>query len=440
MQVDFSAYIRSVREAKTIGLRGRVTRVVGLIIEGDGPGLPVGGLCRIQADGAHAPVEAEVVGFREQKTLLMPLSSCHGIRPGSTIVALDGKAGAACGFHLLGRVLDGLGRPLDGRPLEQPQAERSLYRAPLNPLEREPIRESLDVGIRAINGLIALGRGQRVAIMSGSGVGKSMLLGMMARFTEADIAVIGLIGERGREVQEFIDNDLGRDGLNRSVVVAATSDQSPLARLRGAYLATTIAEYFREQGKDVLLMMDSLTRFAMASREVGIAAGEPPTQKAYTPNTFAHLSRLLERAGNVRGEGSITGLYTVLVEGDDMNEPVADAVRSVVDGHIVLSRALADQNHYPAIDVLASISRLMPVVTDKKHQGLANRFKERLALYRRVEDLINIGAYVKGNSPRTDEAIDMIESLNRFLRQNFDTKVQFPQSLTELERLFGQVR
>ena len=437
MQTNFSSYIQSVREINPIGLRGRVTRVVGLIIEGDGPGLPVGGLCHIQVDGSDTPVEAEVVGFRDQKTLLMPLGSCHGIRPGSTIVALEGEVRAACGFHLLGRVLDGLGRPLDGRGLEPPQAERRLYRVPLNPLEREPIREHLDVGIRAINGLITLGRGQRAGIMSGSGVGKSLLLGMMARFTEADIAVIGLIGERGREVQEFIENALGQDGLGRSVVVAATSDQSPLVRMRGAYLATTIAEYFREQGKDVLLMMDSLTRFAMASREVGIAAGEPPTQKAYTPSTFAHLSRLLERAGNVRGEGSITGLYTVLVEGDDMNEPVADAVRSVVDGHIVLSRALADQNHYPAIDALASISRLMPMVTEESHQRWANCFKEMLALYRRVEDLISIGAYVKGNSPRTDEAIDRIESLNRFLRQDFDTKVQLGQSLAELERLFG---
>jgi flagellum-specific ATP synthase len=436
MQTDFSVYIQPLREMNPIGLRGRVTRVVGLIIEGEGPGLPVGGLCHIQVDGSDTPVEAEVVGFRDKKTLLMPLGSCHGIRPGSTIAAQEGEALAACGFHLLGRVLDGLGRPLDGRPLEQPPAERSLYRVPINPLEREPIRRSLDVGIRAINGLITLGRGQRAAIMSGSGVGKSLLLGMMARFTEADITVIGLIGERGREVQEFIENALGPDGLSRSVVVAATSDQSPLARMRGAYLATTVAEYFREQGKDVLLMMDSLTRFAMASREVGIAAGEPPTQKAYTPNTFAHLSKLLERAGKVRGEGSITGLYTVLVEGDDMNEPVADAVRSVVDGHIVLSRALAEQNHYPAIDVLASISRLMPMVTDKTHQGLANRFKETLAVYRRVEDLINIGAYVKGSSPRTDEAIDMTESLNHFLCQDFDTRVQIEQSLAELQRLF----
>ena len=437
MKADFSPYLQSIREINTIELRGRVTRVVGLIIEGDGPGLPVGGLCHIHVDGSDMPIEAEVVGFRDQKILLMPLASCHGIRPGSTISAGESEVRAACGFHLLGRVLDGLGRPLDGLPLEQPQAERSLYRPPLNPLEREPIRDFLDVGIRAINGLIALGRGQRAAIMSGSGVGKSVLLGMMARFTKADIAVIGLIGERGREVQEFIQNDLGEEGLRRSVVVAATSDQSPLARMRGAYLATTIAEYFREQGKDVLLMMDSLTRFAMASREVGIAAGEPPTQKAYTPNTFAHLSKLLERAGNVRGEGSITGLYTVLVEGDDLSEPVADAVRSVVDGHIVLSRTLADQNHYPAIDVLASISRLMPLVTSKKHQDWANRFKETLALYRRVEDLIDIGAYVKGSNPGTDKAIGMIESVNRFLRQDSDAKVHLEQSLTELESLFG---
>jgi flagellum-specific ATP synthase len=435
MQPDFSIYRQALEELDAIQIRGRVTRVVGLIIEGEGPSLPVGGLCHIKAEGRDEMVAAEVVGFRDKRVLLMPLGTCQGIRPGSPIVGREEETQAGVGSHLLGRVLDGLGRPLDGRDLPRAQLSYSLYGTPLNPLERAPIRQPLDVGIRAINGLITLGKGQRAAIMSGSGVGKSVLLGMMARGTEADVAVIGLIGERGREVQEFIARDLGPEGLRRSVVVAATSDQAPLIRMRGAFLATAVAEFFRAQGKDVLLMMDSLTRFAMASREVGIAAGEPPTQKAYTPNTFSQIARLLERAGNVAAAGSITGLYTVLVEGDDMNEPVADAVRSVVDGHVVLSRELATQNHYPAIDVLASVSRVMPLVVDKSHFDLANRFKETVALYRRVEDLLSIGAYVKGNNPRTDSAIGMIDSLNGYLRQDFDETVSLERSVAGLETL-----
>ena len=438
MKPDFTIYRESLKRLELIRLRGHVTRVVGLVIEGDGPALPVGGLCQIQTEGRPDPVQAEVVGFKDRRVLLMPLGPSHGIRPGTEITSSRLEARAQVGGQLLGRVLDGLGEPIDGKPLPPLPHERPLYRSPINPLDRAPIDKPLDVGIRAINGLTTLGKGQRTAIMSGSGVGKSVLLGMMARGTRADVSVIGLIGERGREVQEFIENDLGEEGLKRSVVVAATSDQPPLVRMRGAYLAITIAEYFREQGNDVLLMMDSLTRFAMACREVGIAAGEPPTQRAYTPSTFAQLARIVERAGIVRNQGSITGLYTVLVEGDDLTEPVTDAVRSVVDGHVVLSRELAAQNQYPAIDVLGSISRLMPMVTEEQHQGWARRFRETVALYRRVEDLINIGAYVKGNNPRTDQAIGMMESLNRYLRQEIDTSVSLQESVDGLAKLFRE--
>ncbi|MBW1980200.1 MAG: FliI/YscN family ATPase [Deltaproteobacteria bacterium] len=436
MHLDLSPYKKVASLTETICLRGRVTRVVGLVLEGDGPALPVGGLCQIKTAESEEPVEAEVVGFRDGKTLLMPLGSFRGISPGSEIVASAPQAMAPVGEGLLGRVLNGLGEPLDGKPCWQGSERRPLYRPPLNPMERGLIRQPLDVGIRAINGLVTLGKGQRAAIMAGSGVGKSVLLGMMARCTAADVSVIGLIGERGREVQEFIVNDLGQEGLQRSVVVVATSDQPPLVRIRGGYLATTIAEYFREQGKDVLLMMDSLTRFAMACREVGIAAGEPPAQKAYTPTTFAQLARIVERAGKVKNGGSITGLYTVLVEGDDMSEPIADAVRSVVDGHVVLSRELAQRNHYPAIDVLASISRLMPMVTEEQHQEGAGRFRQTLALYRKVEDLLNIGAYVKGNNSETDQAINMIDSLNNYLRQDVDEKVSLEESVRSLQALF----
>jgi flagellum-specific ATP synthase len=336
---------------------------------------------------------------------------------------------------MLGRVIDGLGRPLDDGPRILPEVEIPLYSEPVNPLDRSRIREPLDVGVRSINCLATLAKGQRAAIMAGSGVGKSVLLGMMARYTEADINVIALIGERGREVREFIERDLGEEGLKHSVVVVATSDSSPLNRMRGAYFASAVADFFRDQGKNVLLMMDSITRFAMAAREVGLAAGEPPTSKAYPPSTFAHLPRLLERAGTNGTSGSITGIYTVLVEGDDMNEPIADAVRSIADGHIVLDRDLASRGHYPAVNILSSVSRLMSEVAETDHVKRAIEFRSLLADFARIEDLVNVGAYEKGANERTDYALEMIDDLNRFLVQGVEDPSSMKEGLEEMTRL-----
>jgi flagellum-specific ATP synthase len=435
VSLSLQGYIRRVEEAQTVQLEGRVSKVIGTVIEGTGPSMAVGGVCRILSPKSLSPIRAEVVGFREGALLLMPLSSSDGVEPGSIIVADRYGASIEVGPDMLGRVLDGLGNPIDGKGPIRPQKIKSLYTDPINPLERPRIQKPLDVGIRVINNLITLGKGQRMAIMAGSGVGKSVLLGMMARYTKADVNVIALVGERGREVKEFIERDLGEEGLKRSVVVVATSDTSPLIRIRGAYLATAIAEFFREQDKDVLLMMDSVTRFAMAAREVGLASGEPPTNKAYPPSTFAHLPRLLERAGTSRGNGSITGIYTVLVEGDDMNEPIADAVRSIVDGHIVLNRKLAARGHFPAVDVLSSVSRLMSEVVDNEHLGWSYEFRGTLADYAKIEDLVNLGAYEKGNNKRADYAVEMIEDLNRYLRQDVKTRSSIEQGLQEMVNL-----
>jgi flagellum-specific ATP synthase len=435
--LSLERYIDHVERAEPVRLEGRVSKVVGTIIEGTGPSMPVGGVCKILTPGYANPVRVEVVGFREGSLLLMPLEQSDGVEPGSIIVGDRYGATVEIGNNMLGRVLDGLGNPIDGKGPLRKERPISLYAPPLNPLERPRIREPLDVGIRTINSLITLGKGQRVAIMAGSGVGKSVLLGMMARFTKADANVIALIGERGREVKEFIERDLGEEGLRRSVVVAATSDTSPLIRIRGAYLATAIAEFFREQKKDVLLMMDSVTRFAMAAREVGLASGEPPANKAYPPSTFAHLPRLLERAGTSREKGSITGIYSVLVEGDDMNEPVADAVRSIVDGHIVLDRKLAARGHYPAIDVLSSVSRLMGEVVDNEHLGWAYQFRGTMADYAKIEDLVNLGAYEKGQNKRADYAVEMIDELNRFLRQNINMQSPLEKGLKEMAGLLS---
>lgn len=441
MVLSLERYIDHVERGEPIQLEGKVSKVIGTIIEGTGPSMPVGGVCKIFSPLASNRVRAEVVGFREGSLLLMPLEESDGVEPGSIIIADRYGATVDVGNGMLGRVVDGLGNPIDGKGAIRKEKAIPLYAPPLNPLERSRINEPLDVGIRAINSLVTLGKGQRVAIMAGSGVGKSVLLGMMARFTKADVNVIALIGERGREVKEFIERDLGEEGLKRSVVVAATSDTSPLIRIRGAYLATALAEYFREQKKDVLLMMDSVTRFAMAAREVGLASGEPPANKAYPPSTFAHLPKLLERAGTSRGKGSITGMYTVLVEGDDMNEPVADAVRSIVDGHIVLDRKLAARGHYPAIDVLSSVSRLMSEVVDNEHLGWAYQFRGTLADYAKIEDLVNLGAYEKGHNKRADYAVDMIDELNRFLRQNINIASPMEKSLKEMASLLsGKIR
>ncbi len=367
----------------------------------------------------------------------MPLGEMRGVEPGSLIRMIDEQARAPVAESLLGRVIDGLGNPVDGKGPLLTDESYPLYTMPLNPMKRERILKPVDVGVRAINGLLTLGKGQRIGILAGSGVGKSVLLGMIARHTAADVSVVALIGERGRELKDFIERDLGPEGLARSVVVVATSDQPPLVRLRGAYLATAISEFFRDQGRDVILMMDSVTRFAMSSREVGLAIGEPPTSRGYTPSVFSQLPKLLERAGTCHGKGSITGIYTVLVEGDDMNEPIADAVRSIVDGHIVLSRDLAGRGHYPAIEVLTSVSRCMTDVVSPEQVDLARRFQETLAVYRHSEDLINIGAYAKGSSAKIDYSIKMIDKMNSYLRQQVMERSSTEESSDDLTELFS---
>jgi flagellum-specific ATP synthase len=424
------------QKVQTIRTYGRVVQVIGLVVESMGPPSAIGDICHIRRRNGAEPIPAEVVGFRDNKMLLMPLGETRGIEPGCLIVPLGKPAQAIAGQGLLGRVLDGLGAPLDGRGPVSFEKEVPLYADPPHPLLRQRITQPLDVGVKAINGLLTLGKGQRMTIFSGSGVGKSTLLGMMARHTAAQVNVVALIGERGREVREFIEKDLGEDGLRRSVVVVATSDQPPLVRMRGAYLATAVAEYFRDCGRDVLLMMDSITRFAMASREVGLAVGEPPTTKGYTPTVFAQLPKLLERVGMTSGQGSITGIYTVLVEGDDVNEPIADAVRSIADGHIVLSREIANQNHYPPIDVLASISRVMNDIVTEDQAASRNRLLSLMATYRKAEDLINIGAYVEGKNPRIDEAIRKMAAIDAFLCQKVNEKMGFPDSLNQLRSIF----
>ena len=425
-----------VQRAPSIRRYGRVNQVIGLVIEGLGPVAAIGDICRIRLKGKGESIPAEVVGFRDHKILLMPLGDSRGIQPGDPILPMGVPAQAQVGRSLLGRVLDGMGNPIDNRGPLAGEKEYPLYASPTDPIFRRRITQPVDVGVKAINALLAIGKGQRMAVFSGSGVGKSTLLGMMARHTTAQVNVVALIGERGREVREFIEKDLGEEGLKKSVVVVATSDQHPLLRMRGAYLATAIAEYFRDQNHDVLMMMDSITRFAMAAREVGLAIGEPPASKGYTPSVFAQLPKLLERVGTSAGQGSITGLYTVLVEGDDLNDPIADSIRSIADGHIVLSRDLANQNHYPAIDVLASVSRVMNDIVLPEQKAARNQLVSLLAIYRKAEDLINIGAYVKGSNPQIDYAIKKIGEVQTFLRQGVDEKVPFAECLEGLRSLF----
>jgi len=434
-KINLERYLSVVEKTNPVRLHGKVTQVVGLVIEGYCPNASVGSLCRIRPQNG-SPILAEVVGFRENKTLIMPLGELRGIGLGSLITVLRQNATLGVGPALLGRVIDGLGVPLDDGGAIDITDEFPIYATPVNPMKRKNIDRPLDLGIRVINGLLTCGEGQRVGIMAGSGVGKSTLLGMIARYTEADVNVIALIGERGRELREFIEKDLQREGLSRSVLVVATSDQPPLIRMRGAYIATTIAEYFQSKGKKVLLMMDSATRFAMAMREVGLAIGEPPTTKGYTPSVFAALPKLLERSGNFL-HGSITGLYTVLVEGDDFNEPISDAMRSILDGHIVLSRDLAARNIYPPIDVLASASRVMTNVTDASHQKLAGQFKELLATYRQSEDLINIGAYKDGSNLKIDRAIALMDGMNAYIKQDVRHGCSVNDALTGLQEILG---
>ncbi len=426
---DWTSYHQAIQQGNLIRCYGRVAQVVGLVIEGIGPRLAVGEVCHIDRGEGLEPIVAEVVGFRDKRMLFMPLGETRGIHPGARIDPLNRPAQARVGKGLLGRILNALGEPIDQKGPLASEGEYPIYASSPSPLLRQRIAAPLDVGIKAINGLVTIGKGQRMAIFSGSGVGKSTLLGMIARHTAAEVNVVGLIGERGREVREFIEKDLGAEGLKRSVVVVATSDEPPLIRMRGAYLATTIAEYFRDQGKDVLLMIDSMTRFAMAAREVGLAIGEPPTSKGYTPSVFAQLPKFLERAGTTLGRGSITGIYNVLAEGDDIHDPIVDAVRSIADGHLTLSRELANQHHYPAIDVLGSISRVMNDIVERNHLAARERLVSLMAIYKKAEDLIQIGAYVPGSNPQIDEAIKKMPEINQFLRQGINEKFNFDQSL-----------
>jgi flagellum-specific ATP synthase len=414
-----SSFRERLRTSRPVQRIGRVAQVTGLVVESDGPSASLGEVCQIRTGPGEPPVYAEVVGFRGHRILLMPLGEMQNVRSGSAVVASSRTATVPVGPGMLGRVIDGLGRPIDEHGPIETQAQQPLRGAPPSPLRRGRIHEAFSTGIRTIDVFTPIGVGQRVGIFAGSGVGKSTLLGMMARGAESDLNVIALVGERGRELREFIEKDLGPEGLARSVIIVATSDQPPLVRLRAALLATAIAEYFRDHGRRVLFMMDSVTRFAMAQREIGLSVGEAPSSRGYTPSVFSLLPRLLERTGN--GErGSITAFYTVLVEGDDMNEPIADAVRGTLDGHIVLSRALATANHFPAIDVLESVSRLVRDISSAEELEAASTARDLLALYRKNEDLISIGAYVKGSNPRLDLAIAKHDQLQQFMRQQVE--------------------
>ena len=433
ININLEKFHTAIDHCQSMNMIGKVVQIVGLVIECNGPNVSMGELCYVHSHFEDVePLPAEVVGFREGYVLLMPLGETKGIGPGCQVVSAQKVLQVKVGPELLGRVIDGLGNPIDGKGPILCQKEYPIQADPPAPLERPVIKDSLYVGVRAIDGLITMGQGQRIGIMAGSGVGKSTLLSMIARNTEADISVIALVGERGREVKEFIERDLGEEGLKRSVVVVATSDKPALVRIKGALTATAIAEYFRDRGRKVVLMMDSVTRFAMAHREVGLTVGEPPATRGYTPSVFALLPRLLERAGT-SAKGSITGIYTVLVDGDDMNEPIADAVRSILDGHIVLSRNIAAQNHFPAIDVLASVSRVMSAVVPKEHMEANRKLRALMAVYKEAEDLIHIGAYVKGSSPKIDEAVQKIDAINDFLCQGVFEVQSFEETIQRLE-------
>jgi len=443
MGLDLGPELAQVAATEPLQPHGKVLQMVGMVVEASGPNAPVGDICLVHPDtggGARSgTVPCEVVGFKEGRILLMPYGEMRGIQPGSPVVATRTQSLCQAGEELLGRVIDGAGQAIDGNPQPRCKHKYPLYGREINPLGRARILEPLSTGVKAVDALITCGKGQRMGIFAGSGVGKSVTLGMIARNTSADVNVIALIGERGREVREFIEKDLGEEGLKRSVVVVSTSEKSPLIKARGALVATTVAEYFRDQGKDVLLLMDSVTRFAMALREVGLAIGEPPTTKGYTPSVFAALPRLMERAGmGERGRGSITGLYTVLVEGDDMNDPVADTVRSILDGHVVLSRSIAARNHYPAIDVLASTSRLMMDIAPDAHRTAAARARTLLAAYRDAEDLINIGAYQPGSNPGVDQAIAHHDPLTRFLAQGIYERWTLEQAVEALGQVVAE--
>lgn len=433
--MNWQAVYEEIETMDTYKRYGKVTRVIGLMIESKGPESSIGDVCYIHVDGKRKkPIAAEVVGFREENVLLMPFSALHDISPGCIVEATGKPLQVKAGWELVGKVLDSLGQPLDQTKLPKGLATISIENSPPNPLTRPTISEPISVGVRMIDSLLTVGKGQRVGIFAGSGVGKSTLMGMIARNTDADINVIALIGERGREVREFIERDLGPDGLRRSIVVVATSDQPALMRIKGAYTATAIAEYFRDRGMNVMFMMDSITRVAMAQREVGLAIGEPPTTKGYTPSVFALLPKLLERTGT-NEKGTITAFYTVLVDGDDMNEPIADTVRGILDGHLVLDRHLANRGQYPAINVLKSVSRIMNNIVSKEHRSAADKLRELLSTYINSEDLINIGAYKRGTSKEIDEAIRFYPKIISFLKQDIDESFSINESTEMLFEL-----
>jgi flagellum-specific ATP synthase len=434
---SLKSYTGKLKEPAELVVEGKLSRMVGLTLEAVGCRAAIGSRCRIETKSGRL-IEAEVVGFAGTRVFLMPTGELHGLEPDCRVIPLGKHSFAKVGFGLLGRVLDGAGNPLDSKGPLKTETFMSLNGTPINPLSRKPIREPLDVGVRAINSLLSVGRGQRMGLFAGTGVGKSILLGMMTKFTSADVVVVGLIGERGREVNEFVLKILGEDGLKRSVVVATPADCPPLMRVHGALLATSIAEYFRDQGLDVLLLMDSLTRFAQAHREIALAIDEPPATKGYPPSVFARLPQLVERAGNADvGSGSITAFYTVLAEGDDTNDPIADAARGVLDGHIVLSRTLADSGHYPAIDIEASVSRVMTDIVDADHLKMARHFKKLYSLYQQNRDLISVGAYQRGSDPRIDKAIEKNADIMDFLQQVMNEPVAFADSVEEMARVLS---
>ncbi len=436
--IDLSCYTKALEDAEPLRVYGKINEITGIIIKASGLKVSIGEACRIYTDKGPV-IDAEVVGFRDGKVLLMAIGELAGIKPGSRVLPIGKNVSVRVGPDLIGRIIDDRGNPIDGKG-QIAGEDYPLFSSSPNPLSRQRISRPMDLGIRAINGLLTCGKGQRMGIMAGSGVGKSVLMGMISKYTEADVSIIALIGERGREVREFIERDLGDEGLKKSVVVISTSDQPPLAKIRGAFTATAIAEYYRQQGLNVLLLMDSLTRVAMAQREVGLAIGEPPASKGYTPSVFTILPKLLERVGTSEGKGSITGLYTVLVEGDDLQDPIADATRAILDGHIVLSRELAMEGHYPSIDVLRSISRVMPDITDKRHRDFAAKFIETLATYKKMEDMINLGAYKDGSNPKVDYALKMIDRLRGYLRQGINDRRDMGDSLQGLYMLFDEMK
>lgn len=432
-RLGLGRYFEALPRIDPVRSAGRVTDIVGLLVESEGPATAIGDFCEVRTSTGRS-IRTQVIGFRNSHVLSMPLEETDGLQAGDTLVARAEDAKVAVGRSLLGRVLDGFGKPMDGGPDIPGERAYELYAAPPPPLERENINEPLVTSIRAIDSLLPCGKGQRIGIFGGSGVGKSTLLAAMSKHSQAGVNVIALVGERNREVREFIENDLGPDGLARSVIVVATSDRPAPLRLRACFVALAVAEYFRDSGEDVLLVMDSVTRLAMAQREIGLAAGEPPSQKGYTPSVFHLLPKVFERAGNFR-HGSITGFFTVLVEGDDLTEPISDAVRAILDGHIVLSRDMGAAGHYPAIDVLQSVSRLASRVATAEHNESARKIREALATYRRSEDLINLGAYASGSNPQLDAAIGLLPELNRFLRQGIDEASSAAETLATLKAL-----